>query len=162
MSQYEMSFVYICGEDNTVADALSRLDKNVDDGERSPNYNMWCGNNSVNAVLTVSADVRLLEDIRDGYKEDDFCKKLGGCERSFQAVNEINGLWYIGEHLVIPQTGTIHEDLFRLAHDTLRHFGARKSYSMRHYETLIIGQTCERNLKMPIFWGASHVRETKA
>src|ERR1700683_2226576 len=43
-------------------------------------------------------------------------------------VSTSNGLWYIGDRLLILRTGTIQEDLFRLAHDVLGHFGADKSY----------------------------------
>jgi hypothetical protein len=40
-----------------------------------------------------------------------------------------NGLWYIGDRLLIPRVTDVHENLFRLAHDTLGHFGADKSYA---------------------------------
>jgi hypothetical protein len=39
-----------------------------------------------------------------------------------------DGLWYIGNHLVIPHTGNLREMLFRLAHDVLGHFGFDKTY----------------------------------
>jgi len=42
----------------------------------------------------------------------------------------VNGLWYIGDRLLIPLIGDIHENLFRLAHDCLGHFGADKSYAV--------------------------------
>jgi hypothetical protein len=45
---------------------------------------------------------------------------------------ESNGLWYIGDHLLIPQVATIRETLFKLAHDTLGHFRADKSYGSLH------------------------------
>jgi hypothetical protein len=35
----------------------------------------------------------------------------------------------MGDRLLIPRTGTICEDLFRLAHDLSGHFGADKSYA---------------------------------
>ena len=41
----------------------------------------------------------------------------------------INGLWYIGHWLLIPRVTDICENLFRLAHDALGHFGADKSYA---------------------------------
>ena len=40
-----------------------------------------------------------------------------------------NGLWYIGDRLLIPRVTTLRETLFHLAHDTLGHFGADKSYA---------------------------------
>jgi len=41
----------------------------------------------------------------------------------------VNGLWYIGDRLLIPRVVDIRETLFRLAHDNLGHFGADKSYA---------------------------------
>ena len=40
-----------------------------------------------------------------------------------------NGLWYIADCLLIPRTGSIHEDLFCFTHDTSGHFGTDKSYA---------------------------------
>jgi Integrase zinc binding domain len=40
-----------------------------------------------------------------------------------------NGLWYIGDRLLIPRTSTICKDLFHLVHDVLGHFGTNKSYA---------------------------------
>ena len=39
------------------------------------------------------------------------------------------GLIYIGSRLVVPWVGTIREDLFRAAHDSLGHFAVEKSYT---------------------------------
>lgn len=44
-------------------------------------------------------------------------------------IQESNGLWYAGSRLIIPRSGDVREQLFRLAHDTLGHFGADKSYA---------------------------------
>lgn len=40
-----------------------------------------------------------------------------------------NDRWYIGDRLLIPRVADIREKLFRLAHDSLGHFGADKSYA---------------------------------
>jgi hypothetical protein len=127
MSQFDMIITYIKGEDNTVADALSRLKHDPSSTEEIPNYKIWCS--CVNAVLTLSADSKLLNELKKGYKSDNFCKKLHECGKSFQSVREVNGLWYIGECLIMPRTGSIREDLFRLAHNTLGHFRSQKSYT---------------------------------
>ena len=42
----------------------------------------------------------------------------------------VNGLWYIGDRLLIPCTGNICKKLFHLAHDACGHFGSDKSYAM--------------------------------
>ena len=40
----------------------------------------------------------------------------------------MNGLWYVRDRLLIPRVNDLHENLFHLAHDTLGHFGFRKTY----------------------------------
>jgi len=67
--------------------------------------------------------------IQSGYTVDEFCKKIIAAPNSTPSLSTLNGLWYIGHRLLIPRTGTIREDLFRLAHDTSSHFGTDKSYA---------------------------------
>ena len=79
-------------------------------------------------VLSISTDLSVLASIKEGYGLDPFYQCLANTGAS--GVQLINGLRYIGDRLVIPRTGRIHENLFQLAHDTLGHFGANKSYTM--------------------------------
>jgi len=81
----------------------------------------------VNAVLSVTTDKSILERIQTGYLEDEFCKRVA--TSTMAGWRESNGLWYIGDRLLIPRVTDIRENLFRLAHDTLGHFGADKSYA---------------------------------
>jgi hypothetical protein len=37
-------------------------------------------------------------------------------------------LWYIGDHLLIPQVGDVRKTIYGLAHDLASHFGADKFY----------------------------------
>jgi hypothetical protein len=129
MSQYDMEIVYIPGEDNTVADALSRVPDGAFPGESVETATCTNTTPSVNAVLSIMTDPSVLHTIQAGYLSDEFCKKLIGSSESTTGVSTSNGLWYIGDRLLIPRTGTIREDLFRLAHDVLGHFGADKSYA---------------------------------
>jgi hypothetical protein len=135
MSQFDMSIMYIKGEDNMVADALSCLPPDslpITDGEpRVPltNWATWAHASSVNAILMVDADSKFLCLIEDGYQTDEFCKKLIAFLASTPCAQESNGLWYIDSHLLIPCSGTCCEDLFCLAHDTLGHFGTDKAYA---------------------------------
>ena len=121
LSQYDLTITYIRGEDNTVADALSRLPPNCFSDESLETTN------SVNAVLTITSDEDILNGIKAGYHDDEFCKRVASSNMKGWTLS--NGLWYIGDWLLIPRVGTIHETLFHLAHDTLGHFGADKSYA---------------------------------
>jgi hypothetical protein len=123
MSQFEMSITYIKGEDNTVADALSRLPADTFEGEEE-------SGNCVASILKVSADDELLKKIQAGYKEDDYCKKMINNKGSTLGLSESNGLWYVGSRLLIPRTSGVRESLFCLAHDNMGHFGKDKSYHL--------------------------------
>ena len=77
MSQYEMNITYIRGEDNCVADALSRLPPGMFPDEnptiRAP-HEHWkapvCG------VLSIATDISVLVSIKEGYDSDPFCQCL--------------------------------------------------------------------------------------
>ena len=68
--------------------------------------------------------------------EDKFAKNLTA-GATIPGVCEENGLWYVGDHLIIPRTGSCREDLFCLAHDSMGHFGTDKAYA---------------NLKLSYYW----------
>ena len=72
----------------------------------------------------------ILESIKEGYKSNNFCIDLA--QNGVPGAQLINNLWYIGDCLMIPRTGDVHENLFHLAHDTLGHFSADKSYANLH------------------------------
>jgi RNase H-like domain found in reverse transcriptase len=137
MSQYKMTVTYICGEDNTVADALLKLPPNCfPDKIEQP----------IAAVLSVSTDHSILDKIKAGYETDEFCKCVAAT--SMKGWTTSNGLWYINDRLLIPRVTDVHEQLFCLAHDSLGHFGVHTvPYGMH-----IIGQICVailRNLTSP-------------
>lgn len=134
LSQFNMTILYIRGEDNTIADALlctpfPNKNPNSDSNDELETCTIT---GSFNALLSISTDDKFLHNIREGYKVDDFCKKLCSTAESTPGVCFSNKLWYIGDRLVIPCFGSLHEDLFQLAHDTLGHFGADKSYAALH------------------------------
>ncbi|TFY53536.1 hypothetical protein EVJ58_g9399 [Rhodofomes roseus] len=119
LAQYEITIVYIKGEDNTVADALSRL----------PPQTFACERPTVcAATMAIGPDAEMLRQIREGYAEDEFCARLIANAASTPGAETSNGLWYIGGRLLIPRKGDLRERLFRLAHDNAGHFGADKSY----------------------------------
>lgn len=139
MSQYDFTINYIRGEDNMVADALSRLPvdsasdpvPDVDPEEQQqPLWSSWMQTSSVNSILHISADKLFLSQLKAGYLDDAFCKKFVTGQTILPNVWNINGLWYIGDRLLIPHTGDLREQLFRLAHDSLSHGGTDKAYAM--------------------------------
>ena len=98
LSQYDMTIMYICGEDNTVADALSHLPPNtfLDESEISP---------AINAVLSVATDESILNSIRSGYMDDEFCKQVASS--GINGWRKSNDLWYVGDQLLIPRVGNV-------------------------------------------------------
>jgi hypothetical protein len=87
-------------------------------------------------TLSISTDKSFLRDVKGGYLEDKFAKKLTA-GAMIPGVREENRLWYVGDHLVIPRTGSCREDLFHLAHDSMGHFSTDKAYV---------------NLKLSYYW----------
>jgi hypothetical protein len=90
LSQFEMTFVYIRGEDNTVADGLSQrphLNEPI-----NTRHDIWQNPGGINAVLTLEADKSLLDEICEGYKKDEYCVKLSKVEKGFNRLRTLNGL----------------------------------------------------------------------
>ena len=168
MSQYNAKIVYVKGEDNTVANALSWLPTYVqaeaeakhayshcptdeeDDMVASilaPAYSPYTAAsaisqacpqtkqrlNSVCATLSISADKHLLQKICIGYTNDKWIQNtLLKAKDGMPGIQLTNGLWYIGNRLIIPHVGDIRETLFCLTHNILGHFGFDKTYGSLH------------------------------
>jgi hypothetical protein len=127
--QYEMMVTYIRGEDNTIADTLSQVPPNAyPDKKERPMHDVWQG--KVGAVLSLQTGSSIMELIKEGYATDNFCQKLENGRSTIPRVKKVNGLWYVGDQLIIPRTGDIRENLFHLAHDSTGHFGTDKSYGL--------------------------------
>lgn len=118
--------MYIAGGDNTVTDALLCLPVNtfLDEIEAVMPHVAWSG---VASVLSIASDTSILEAIKSGYSNDDFCARLSKLD--VLGAKFVIRLWYVGSRLVILCVGDIRENLYQLAHDTLGHFGADKSYA---------------------------------
>ena len=125
-----MDICYIHGEENCVADALSCIpegtfpDKQINSTLLAPHHT-W--NQHIGSMLSITTEQSVLKGIKDCYQSDDFCICLA--QNAILGAKLINDLWYIRDHLVIPSTGNLHENLFHLTHDTLGHFGADKCYA---------------------------------
>jgi hypothetical protein len=162
LSIYDCKFVYVKGENNTVADALSRFphlpvsDPNVaEDLARhpflaapGPGDTAFLNRKPREALLDtvaalvnanpvpvgqkcrtrVSVDDDMISRIRSGYKADPWCQKLISASRGMPEVRLKDGLWFIGDRLIVPASCGVREDIFILAHDTLGHFGFFKTY----------------------------------
>lgn len=63
LAQYEFEIIYMKGEDNTVADALSRVESPAECSAIAP-------------IFSVMANNKLLDEIRAGYEKDEWCQKL--------------------------------------------------------------------------------------
>jgi len=94
MSQYDMSIVYIPGEDNSVADALSCVPDGAFPGE-STDSTSHANKPGINAILSITTDPSILHIIQEGYATDEFCKKV--TTSSTPGISHSNGLWYIGD-----------------------------------------------------------------
>jgi hypothetical protein len=121
MSQYDCTIQYINGDDNCVADALSRLPNTVDN---QPNI--------IAGIFEVKSDPSFPRDIKDGYQTDPWCKALAvdlarGVVDHKLDITSRNGLIFIGSRLMIPNNKRLRENLFHLAHNNLGHFGGDKS-----------------------------------
>lgn len=135
LAQYDYELCYVKGEDNSVADALSRhpgiVDVVADNDTSSDDEDDNRERSVVAATLTIAADPDLLTQIKEGYKNNEFCTKLHANLASMEGArkDEASGLLYFRDRLVVPRVGQIRESLYHLAHDAMGHFGSDKSYA---------------------------------
>jgi len=162
LSIYNWQFVYVKGEDNSVADALSRLPyKYIEKGEQANTQSdaEYPFSYHVEDPITVFApkekpamcvivaslvdatprnsfrvtiDNDLLAKVKESYKTDTWCQKLLHASDGLPSMQNRNGLWYIGERLVVPKELGLQEIIYRMAHDNLRHFSFHKCYNNIH------------------------------
>ena len=133
LADFDYRITYIRGEDNTAADALSRMP------DAMPNaclaacamaHTRNAPKTPVAGILNIATDQSLLDAIITGYKTDDFAKQLTKDidMGSIKGATLTDQLLYVGCRLVIPQNLQVHELLYNLTHDMLSHFGFDKSY----------------------------------
>ena len=124
MSQYDCSINYINSNDNCVTDALSQSPDTIND----------CSN-IVTSIFEIQSDPSFVQDIKDGYHKDPWCKALAtdltqGMTDSKLGIMSKNRLIFIGQHLIILKHKDLWESLFCLTYNNLGHFGTDKSYNM--------------------------------
>lgn len=108
-----------------VADTLSCLSPNTFPDELAAES--LSSTMSINTIFSITSNHKILELIKLDYNEDAFC--IWVATTAMKGWQKINGLWYIGGQLLVPRVSDLCEMLFHLAHDTLGHFCADKSYA---------------------------------
>jgi hypothetical protein len=142
LSSYECQFVYVKGQDNTMADALSRYptthiecDKIAQHNTQHPYIsfnkdNILVSNRAKTAPtpltaiaalteinppktkLEFSIDDDLVKKLCDGYMNDTWCQKLISASRGMPELTIKDGLWFLGERLIIPSNCGMREHIF--------------------------------------------------
>ena len=126
MSQYDATIHYLPGEQNSVADALSRLP----DSEICTVASIFAASNDRKIRSRFELEDAILDEIKLGYEADLFTQKLATAATGMDNVQQRNGFWFVNDRLVVPAGKHIRETLFRIAHDKLGHFGAPKTYEV--------------------------------
>ena len=156
LSIYDCKFIYVRGQDNTIADALSRYLTTQTSCDIVAQYKAQHPHGDFNenkivildrrhlsptpltaiAALTTtnpqrskiefSIDEEVVSKLRAAYHSDPWCQKLISASRGMPNVTVRDGLWFLG--LIIPADCGMRERIFRLAHDNLGHFGFHKTY----------------------------------
>ncbi len=71
----------------------------------------------------------MLRDLQEAYSTDPWCAKLALAARGMNNLQIRDGLWFLGEHLVVLAGCNACEFIFRATHDCLGHFGFLKTYA---------------------------------
>lgn len=124
LADFDLNFTYVWGEDNTVADALSR--KEIP--EEAPSITLQ----DVACVAALTELGTMLSDclrrrIVSGYNKDAFCVSLRKNLPLQNDSTERDGLLFIDDRLVIPATDDIRQSLMDEAHSRLGHLGYLKT-----------------------------------
>ena len=130
MAIYNCKFIYIKGEDNTVADALSRYPHNsITDRAETERlahhpYNYLaqevCAVVRDNGIMKymvaaltepqpryplkteLKIDKKMIDDLKRAYKTDVWCQKLISTSKGMPELTVRDGLWFIGKRLCGP------------------------------------------------------------
>lgn len=159
MAIYDCKFVYVKGEDNTVANSLSRYPfptvMECAEVEKTSHHPCEVVQGCI-ALVVVLARVELLldsvaalssapklENIKqividdtlvkemwEAYAKDPWCKQLLSAAQGMPEICIKDGLWFIGNQLVVPGGCSAREDIFCIAHNALGHFGFYKTYGL--------------------------------
>jgi hypothetical protein len=124
LADFELNFEYIRGEDNTVADALSR--KEISDKSEDINIKDVACVAALTELGTELSD-SLKKRILEGYTIDPFCKALQKVLPLREDCFEKEGLLFVDGRLLIPKTEDLRINLMKDAHERLGHLGYLKT-----------------------------------
>jgi hypothetical protein len=161
LASFDCKFVYIKGEHNTVADALSRYPFHDTTSSETAQLNASQPFTSTSATAqsllhvsslsprtivaaiiaappkplpsipthsTLHVNKDLLDKLKASYDNDPWCKQLKSAAKGMKALTFQDNLWFLNGRLIVPAKSGLREQIFRLAHDTLGHFGFYKTY----------------------------------
>lgn len=74
-----------------------------------------------------TVDDDMVQKLKAGYLSDPWCRKLKEAATRMTELMVKDGLWFLGNCLVVPAGNGLQETIFCSAHDTLGHFGFRKT-----------------------------------
>src|ERR1700678_2783273 len=77
---------------------------------------------------SVSFDPDFITKICDAYTTDPWCQKLMSASKGMSELTSRDGLWFLGDRLLVPAGGNLRGQIFAMTHDNLGHFGFSKSY----------------------------------
>ncbi|SGY55447.1 BQ5605_C006g04026 [Microbotryum silenes-dioicae] len=117
LAEFDYDLRYLPGEDNIVADAMSRYSFT----DPLPTL--------VAAVSHVKLSDAVKQQILDAYKTDPFCQQamsnIGSVTSDFKIVD---ALLYLRGRLIIPSLAPLRESILHDAHDAQGHLGDMKTY----------------------------------
>ncbi|KAH9452356.1 hypothetical protein Pst134EB_033517 [Puccinia striiformis f. sp. tritici] len=124
LADFDLRFEYIKGEDNSVADALSRKDIPED----APSINaadIGCVASLTELGAELSDSLKM--SILAGYADDKFCVAFRKVLPLRDECAEVDGLLFMDSRLLIPASNNIRHKLMEEAHLRLGHLGYLKT-----------------------------------
>ena len=161
LASFDCKFVYIKGEHNTVADALSRYPfQNTTSSHEAELHAQqpFTSTSSIEQALlnipssttraitaaliatqppaqptqtatsSLQINKEIIKNLKQAYDADPWCTQLKSAAKGMKALTLRDGLWFLNDRLIIPADSGLREQIFRLAHDSLGHFGFYKTY----------------------------------
>jgi hypothetical protein len=124
LSDFDLQFQYIKGEDNLVADALSQKETTEEEVEiTSKDVACVAALTELGNMLSKSMRTTVLK----GYENDPFCLSVRKVLPLWENCAEIDGLLFVDSRLVIPKDDKLQQNLIKDTHIRLGHLGYLKT-----------------------------------